>query len=57
MLVLSANKVGLDMSFIMPGKSLMWNRKNNGPRIEPCGTPCFIFPPFRETIFRIFVLN
>ena len=24
------------------GKSLMYNRKNNGPRIEPCGTPHLI---------------
>jgi hypothetical protein len=24
------------------GKSLMYNKKNNGPKIEPCGTPHLI---------------
>ena len=40
MLVSLANKVGLDVLFIIYGKSLMSNSKNSGPSIEPCGTPC-----------------
>jgi hypothetical protein len=34
-LISSANKVGLDKSLIMAGRSLMYNKKNNGPRIDP----------------------
>jgi len=39
-LVLSANKVGLDILLIICGKSLMYNRKNSGLSIEPCDTLC-----------------
>jgi len=57
MLVSSANMVHLDISFIMAGKSLMYRRKNNGPRIDCCGTPCFTFPhsekQFLEYLFFI----
>jgi hypothetical protein len=24
------------------GKSFIYNKNNNGPRVEPCGTPCVI---------------
>jgi hypothetical protein len=41
MLVSSANNVGLDISDIGFGKSLIYKRKNKGPRTEPCGTPYF----------------
>jgi hypothetical protein len=33
-LILSANKVGLDKSLITAGKSLIYNKKNNGSRID-----------------------
>ena len=38
-LVSSVNKVGLDILFIMYGKSLLYDRKNSGPSVAPCGTP------------------
>jgi hypothetical protein len=40
MLVLSANKLGLDISDRNAGRSIIYSRKNNSPRIEPCGTLC-----------------
>ena len=27
------------LSFILVGKSLIYSKNNNGPNIEPCGTP------------------
>jgi hypothetical protein len=39
-LVSSANKINLDISDIIFGRSLMYKRKSNGPRIEPCGNAC-----------------
>jgi hypothetical protein len=41
-LVSSANNTGIDLSFIALGKSLILKSNNNGPKIDPCGTPCFI---------------
>jgi hypothetical protein len=41
-LVLSANKIGFEISDISLGRLLMCKRRNNGPNIEPCGTPCFV---------------
>jgi hypothetical protein len=35
MLVSSANKIGCDTLFMEYGKSLMYTKKSNGPRIEP----------------------
>jgi hypothetical protein len=35
MLVSSANKIAFDTLFIEYGKSLMYTKKSNGPRIEP----------------------
>ena len=40
MLVSSENSTGTDLSFIILGRSLMCVRKSNGPKTEPCGTPC-----------------
>ena len=42
MVVSSANMVDLDISFIMPGKSLMYRRKNKGPKIEPCVVKAYV---------------
>ena len=39
MLVSSASKIGLDISNIIFGRTLMYKRKNNGSSTEPCGTP------------------
>jgi hypothetical protein len=39
-LVLSANKVSLDILLIIYSKSLMYNRKNSGLSVELCDTPC-----------------
>jgi hypothetical protein len=38
--VSSANKIGVDLSFINLGKSFINMRKSRGPKTEPCGTPC-----------------
>ena len=39
-LVSSANKIGLDLLDTLLGRSLTYIKNNNGPRTEPCGTPC-----------------
>ena len=39
-LVLLANKIGLDVLFILYGKSLIYNRKNSGPSI---GSPVAVW--------------
>jgi len=39
-LVLSANKISVDLLFTSQGKSFMYKRNSSGPRMEPCGTPC-----------------
>jgi hypothetical protein len=52
-LVSPANNVGLDISDIVLGKSLMNKRKNNGPRIEPCGNPYFSSTHREEILFRL----
>jgi hypothetical protein len=31
----SANNVGFEVLFITAGKSLIYNKKSNGPRIDP----------------------
>jgi len=41
-LVSSANKIGRALRSTALGKSLMYTRNNNGPKIELCGTPYFI---------------
>jgi len=45
-LVSSANKIGRALCSTALGKSLMYTRNNNGPKIEPCGTPYFIVVHF-----------
>jgi hypothetical protein len=40
MLVSPANKIGLNISDINFGRSIIYSRKNNSPSIEPYGTPC-----------------
>jgi hypothetical protein len=55
-LVSSANKVDLDMLFIMDGESLMYNRKNSGLSIEPNGTPCLILSQ-SELFFEYLFFN
>jgi hypothetical protein len=34
-LISSANKIGFDTAEIVLGKSLIYNRKNKGPNMEP----------------------
>jgi hypothetical protein len=43
-LILSTNKMGFDMSFISAGRSFMYNKRNNGPRIELLYTQSDPFP-------------
>jgi hypothetical protein len=38
MLVSSTNKIGVALSVIAFGKSLIYKRYNNGPNVDPCGT-------------------
>jgi len=39
----SAKGIGIDLPIKIFGKSLIYIRNNKGPRIDRCGTPCFIF--------------
>jgi hypothetical protein len=55
-LVLSANKIGFDTLFIICGKSLIYTKKSNGPRIEPWGTPC-LTSCHSETPLAVFLFN
>jgi len=41
-LVLSANKIGVDSLFIDWSKSFMYRRNSRGPRMVPCGNPCLV---------------
>jgi hypothetical protein len=42
--VSSANKIGLDSSDIIFGRSLIYNKKSTGPSTDPYGTPyCISF--------------
>jgi hypothetical protein len=50
-LVSSANKIGRTLFSTALGKSLMYTR-NNGPKIEPCGTPYLILVHF-ETVLEL----
>ena len=50
-LVSSANKIGRALCSAAFGKSVMYTRNNNGPKIEPCGTPYFVLVHF-ETVFE-----
>jgi hypothetical protein len=48
-LVSSAKIIGVEVLFIMLGKSFMYIRKSRGPRTEPFGTPCITLAQF-ETL-------
>jgi hypothetical protein len=39
-LVSSVKIIGLEVLFIILGKSFIYKRKSRGLKIEPCGTPC-----------------
>jgi hypothetical protein len=54
MLVSSANKTGFDTLFTEHGKSLMYTKKSNGPRIEPGLTFCHSKTPLAVLLFSIF---
>jgi len=45
-LVSSAKIIGVEVFFIIMGKSFIYKRKSRGPRIEPCGTPCLTWAQF-----------
>jgi hypothetical protein len=49
-LVSSAYKTILALLAVVLGRSLTYNRKNNGPRIEPCGTPCLMISHSEEVL-------
>ena len=57
MLVLSANKIGLDISDIIFWRSLIYSRKNNGPSIELCGTPHLTGSHLKNTSWNYFLTN
>jgi hypothetical protein len=39
-LVSSACNINIAFLEVIKGKSFINNKKNKGPRIDPCGTPC-----------------
>ena len=51
MLVSYANSIGIDLSFIILGRSFMYVRKSRGPKTEPCGTTCHTLAQL-ETLLR-----
>lgn len=53
MLVSSANNVGLDLLDTVFGKSIIYIRKNNGPSIEPWGTPYCTSSHWEENSFKL----
>jgi hypothetical protein len=42
-LVPSAKRISTEFPIKISGKSLIYTRNNKSLRIDPCGTPCFIF--------------
>jgi hypothetical protein len=40
--VSSANIMAIAKVFIVGGRSFIYVMKSKGPKIYPCGTPCFI---------------
>jgi hypothetical protein len=38
-LVMSVNKMGIEIELILGGRSFMYNRKRDHLHSEPCGTP------------------
>jgi len=53
-LVSSANKIELDLSDTLLERSLTYIKNNNGPRTEPCGTPCCTFSYLQKYPFELF---
>jgi hypothetical protein len=49
-LVSSANRIGLDFLLMGFDRSFMFRKKSKGPKIDPCGTPCFIIPQFENAL-------
>ena len=45
-LISSAYNTYLAFSAVTVGKSFTYNKKNKGPRIETCGTPCLTSSQF-----------
>ena len=41
--VSSAKIIGAEVLFIILRKLFIYKRKSRGPKIEPCGTPCFTY--------------
>ena len=56
MLVLSANKIGWDISDTNVGRSTIYSKKNNSPSTEPCGTPC-LTGSHLEKYFTVLLFN
>jgi hypothetical protein len=54
--VSSANNTGMDLLFIALGKSFIYVRKNRGPIMEPCGTPCLTFAQLEKMELFVFLL-
>jgi hypothetical protein len=52
-LVSSTNKIGLDLSDTLLEISLTYIKNNNGPRTEPCGTPCCISSHLEKYPFEL----
>jgi len=51
-IVLASSAYGKSLAFLVVilGRSFISKRKNNGPRIEPCGTPHLIFSHLEEVL-------
>jgi hypothetical protein len=48
--VSSVYSIGLEFVFIPCGRSLIYRRKNKGPKIDPWGTPHFLIPQLEENV-------
>ena len=46
----SANIMGRALCSTALGKSFIYTKNSNGPRIEPCGTPYFILVHFEVVV-------
>jgi hypothetical protein len=49
-LLSSANTIDLDFPLIISDKSFAYRGKGKGPKIDPCGTPCFITPQSEDVL-------
>jgi hypothetical protein len=48
--------MGSDKLCIVGGRSFIYIMKTRGPKIDPWGTPCLIFPHFEENFSNDFIL-